>query len=140
MTYQAKSGVRWLFGALLLGAGAILSYKGFAGTTEPPIPSGVQFASWYDNGQGGRYVLQVIQGRIPKAGWRVAGVVKSDTNCEPDAQGLSHCHNAIALSNGREITVVDTHQMMRNRCLKPGDRLTLTVVGPSWAVGTLSGG
>ena len=139
MTYQANSTARWLFTALLLGASAMLSYEGFAGTMQPPIPPGAQLGSWYDNGHGGRYVLQVIEGQIPAAGWRVAGVVKSDTDCEPDAQGLNHCHNAIELSNGRRITVIDTHQMMRNRCLAPGDRISLSAIGPSWLVGTLSG-
>jgi len=140
MTSQARSAARWLFGALLLSAAVMLSYEAFAGTTQPPIPPGARIGSWYDNGHGGQYVLQVIQGQNPAPGSRFTGIVKSDANCEPDAQGLNHCHNAIELSSGRQVTVVNNHQMMRNRCLAPGDRISFIALTPSWLVGTLSGG
>jgi len=131
---------RRLLGVLVLSAGALASYNGYAGAEEPPIPPGAPIASWYVNGQGGRYLLQVAEGRAPAAGERIVGAVTSDTNCEADAQGLSHCNNAIELENGGRITVIDTHQMMRNRCLSPGDRISMTGISGSWVMGTLSGG
>lgn len=142
MTVQSECilGHRPLIDALLVGAAALLFYGQYAAADQPVIPPGAGIASWYDNGHGDRYVLQVAQGRALAAGERALGIVKSDTNCDPDAQGLSHCRNAIELSNGTRITVIDTHQMMRNRCLSPGERITLTGIGASWAVGTRSGG
>lgn len=131
------SATQWLLGALVVTASAVASAEGRATVDEPPIPAGVALASWHDNGQGGRYVLQLEQGGPLRAGWRVAGVVTSDTDCRPDAQGLSHCRNAIELSNGDRIVVVDTHQMMRNRCLTPGDRVSLSAVDASWVVAVL---
>ncbi len=101
------------------------------------MPSGARLAAWQDNGQGGRYVLQLAQGRSLPVGERVAGIVTSDSNCEADAEGLSHCHNTIDLANGSRIVVINTHQMSRNRCLGPGDRVSLTGIGASWVVGTL---
>ena len=138
-------GILWLLGGLVLGvlatsAAFMQFYKGQPDTGEPRIPSGVAMTSWNDNGHGGRYLLQVAQGRALAQGERVAGSVASDTNCDPDAQGLSHCHNAIELANGDRITVIDTHKMNVNRCLKPGERIALTGIGGPWIMGTLSGG
>ncbi len=104
-------------------------------TAGPAIPAGVSLISWQDNGQGGRYVVQVIEGSVP-AGVQLSGVVTSDTNCDSDAQGLSHWHDGIALSNGRSITVVNTHNMMRNECLDTGQRVSLTRLNADWIVVT----
>ncbi|MBK5204896.1 MAG: hypothetical protein JJD98_05660, partial [Polaromonas sp.] len=54
---------------------------------------------------------------------------------EADAEGLSHCHNAIELADGSKITVIDTHEMHRNRCMQPGEKISLTGVGKSWVMG-----
>lgn len=129
---------RRLIGALLAGAAALLSYGEYAAAEQPAIPPAAKLASWFDNGHGGRYVLQIAQGRSLGTGERVLGVVKTDTNCDPDAQGLNHCRNAIELSNGGVITVINTHQMMRNRCLGPGDRLSLSGIGARWVMASLS--
>jgi len=132
------SATRGLLGALVVAATAVAPGASRAAADEPPIPAGVALASWHDNGQNGRYVLQLERGRPLRAGWRVAGIVTSDTDCNPDARGLSHCRNAVELSNGGRIVVINTHQMSRNRCLKPGDGLSLSALNRSWALGVLS--
>ncbi|TSA10453.1 MAG: hypothetical protein D4R74_14710 [Betaproteobacteria bacterium] len=129
---------RLLLGLLVLGAAALYSYKVQAASDQPPIPHGVAMQSWQDNGQDGRYLLQLAQGQALKAGKPVIGTVTSDTDCEIDAEGLSHCHNNIKLADGSEIMVIDTHNMHRNRCLGAGDRLSLTGVKGPWIMGTLS--
>lgn len=97
--------------------------------------------SWQDNGREGRYLLQIIEGKPQRAAQRIFGIVTTDTDCDADAdadaQGLSHCHNIIKLANGEQLTVIDTYNMHRNRCLGPGDQMTLTAVGDSWVMGTL---
>jgi hypothetical protein len=95
--------------------------------------------SWQDNGSGGRYLLQLTKGQLPKAGKPITGTVISDTDCDADAQGLSHCNNRIKLPNGSEITVIDNHNMHRYRCLGAGDQLALTAIDKSWIMGTLAG-
>lgn len=135
--YMQRAARSALLGALALSATAL-----FAGTLQPPgqqppIPFGVTMKSWQDNGREGRYVLQLIKGQAPKRGKSVTGTVMSDTDCDADAQGLSHCNNIIKLADGSQVTVIDTHNMHRYRCLGPGDRLTLTTLGKSWMVGTL---
>lgn len=128
----------WLLGALVVGVlGGAAAYYQSGGTdaSELMIPAGVALTSWYDNGTGGRYLLQVAEGRAPAAGEHITGIVRTDTTCTPDAQGLSHCHNAIDLANGTRITVIDNHQMSRHPCLQPGAQINLTGVNASWIVG-----
>lgn len=47
--------------------------------------------------------------------------VISDSNCSPDARGISHCTNALRLRNGRILTVRHPHRMMEVPCLEPGE-------------------
>ncbi|MBI4291123.1 MAG: hypothetical protein HY661_06570 [Betaproteobacteria bacterium] len=131
---------RWLLGAIVLSAASPFFSEARAGTGEPPIPRGVAMASWQDNGRGGQYLLKVVQGRALAKRKSATGTVKSDSNCDIDAQGLSHCNNTIELADGSRITVIDTHNMHRNRCLQPGERISLTGIGGAWIMGTVSGG
>ena len=129
---------RLLLGVFVLGAAAVYSYQAQAASVQPPIPRGVAMKSWQENGRDGRYLLQVIKGDAPKTRKPVIGTVTSDTDCDADAEGLSHCHNTIKMPNGSEITVIDTHNMHQNRCLGAGDKLSLTGVSGPWIMGTLS--
>jgi len=128
---------RLLLGAFALAAAAAYAYQVHAETSQPPIPRGAAMNTWQENGRDGRYLLQVIEGNLPKARKPITGIVTSDTDCDPDAEGLSHCHNIIELPGGGKLTVIDSHNMHRNRCLGEGDRLSLTRLGGSWIMGTL---
>lgn len=121
-----------LVAAFLVGA------LGCATTREPAIPRGAPLASWNENGRGGHYALQIMQGSAPPAGVTVAGVVLSDTNCQPDGQGFNHCHNEINLANGERITVINTHVMRIYRCLRPGEPISLTRIDASWVLAKVS--
>lgn len=130
---------------LLLGALTIFILGGIAAylvlpngqqtaNAEPAIPPGVSLTSWFENGQGGKHVLQIAEGNALPVGVRVSGVVATDTNCDPDALGLSHCHNRIDLGSGRSIEVIHTHLMSRNPCLQPGQRVSITGLNANWVV------
>lgn len=139
---QHHTGRRLLGTLAVAGAAAILSTfllatGGHAASEEPSIPHGVSLASWAENGQGGQYVLQMLNGNAPPAGVKVSGAVVSDTSCKPDNQGFNHCHNVIKLTDGSRITVINTHVMKRFRCLAPGDRVSLTRINASWVVARL---
>lgn len=102
---------------------------------EPTIPPGAGIQSWYENGTGGRYVAPVITGSPSELGGGArSGTVLSDTDCTPDAQGLSHCHNGVAFDGGGEITIMDSHQMSRHRCLRPGERVRVHRLTGRWVV------
>lgn len=144
-TLKSKSPLRqtrrWLVGVLALTTLAGIAAVAFlfltgqeTASAEPTIPHGVSLSSWYENGQGGEYLLQIAEGKAPPVGVRVSGVVTSDTDCEPDAQGLSHCHNGIDLADGSTIAVIDTHMMSRYRCLRPGETVSVTRFNDSWIV------
>ncbi len=137
------------FGWLLFGALAIAGLSSLAtvllltygkdtasASQQPPIPPGVSLTSWFDNGKGGQHVLQVANGAAPLPGVRLTGIVTTDTDCDPDAQGLNHCHNNIDLGNGRSIEVIHNHAMHRFPCLEPGQKLSITRLNADWVVAT----
>ena len=131
---------RRLAGALALAIGlvasAVTAFADQSTADEPAIPAGANFASWTDNGQDGQIVLQRFTGDMPTAGAVVAGTVKNDTNCAPDAQGLSHCHNVIALADGGAVEAIHVHAMGRHPCLFPGQRLSISRLDGDWLVAT----
>lgn len=120
--------------AAIGGAALIFISSQEPASAQPAIPAGYDLSSWRDNGEGGKYLLQVVDGELPQIGERTSGVVLSDTNCEPDAQGLNHCRNGIRLANGTTINVIDNHMMTRYRCLQPGETVSLATFSNSWVV------
>ncbi len=149
MTIEHQSGRRrraigWgltlVLGLAMIGGSAalLLPYESQRARAEPAIPGGVSLASWFDNGKGDQHVLRIAKGDAPPAGVRVIGTVKTDTDCDPDAQGLNHCHNRIALDSGRTIEVVHNHAMHRYPCLAPGQRLSITGLNGDWVVAHLN--
>lgn len=139
MTTRSRNttAIRLLLGAFVLSAAAAYSHDSRAASDQLPLPAGVAVKSWQENGRNGVYVLQLIQGQIPRGARRVIGKVVSDTDCDADAQGLSHCHNAVQLPGGKQITLVNTHNMHSNRCLGGGDRIELSRVDDTWVVAYL---
>jgi hypothetical protein len=74
-------------------------------------------------------VVDLLAGALPRQG-RVTAVVLSDTDCTPDARGLSHCTNELLLADGERISVRDNHDMRRYPCLTPGETVEVHAVGP----------
>ena len=73
---------------------------------------------------GGRLVpVERPQGKVPER--RTVAVVTSDQNCQPDAQGVSHCTNRLRLPGGRRLVVRHNHRMAEVPCLVPGERVEL---------------
>jgi hypothetical protein len=56
----------------------------------------------------------------------MSATVLSDTRCNPDANGVSHCLNRMRLADGSVITVQHDHMMMNMPCLSPGEHVVLT--------------
>lgn len=128
----------WALAAGTFAAGAAAPQPAAAPVATPqPVPPGVGLKFWQDNESNGRYVLQVIEGTAPKAGKRIIGIVTTDTDRDPEAQGVSHCHNVVKMADGTQMTVIDSHNMHRFRCLGAGDQMTFTSAGKGWVVGTL---
>jgi hypothetical protein len=137
---QSSRGVsRRLSGSLTLtalGAVAAVLLNGQLARAQPEIPAGSDLSSWQDNGHDGKYLLKVTNGAgaAPAVGASSSGVVLSDTNCEPDAEGMNHCRNGIRLANGKTIYVINNHRMARYRCLQPEETVSLTTLSNGWVV------
>ncbi|WP_026793063.1 hypothetical protein [Pleomorphomonas oryzae] len=131
---------RWLVFAavaVVLGGGIKVGLSALTGSAigaQLPIPAGAHFSSWADNGKDGERVVQLVRGALPVGSLSVSGVVESDSNCTPDAQGISHCNNIITLANGSEIEVIHNHAMMDHECLAPGQKLSLSKLDGDWLV------
>lgn len=50
--------------------------------------------------------------------------VINDRNCTPDAKGISHCLNDLAVG-ARRITIQHHHRMSQVPCLSPGETITV---------------
>lgn len=61
-----------------------------------------------DPGQGVA-VVTLLAGSMPNAGTTVT--VATDTDCAPDPNGVSHCHNELNLSNGSKLTIQHHHKI-----------------------------
>ncbi|WP_319520316.1 hypothetical protein [uncultured Martelella sp.] len=126
---RAVSGLAGIgIAATLLVAPAAISAQ------QPVIPEGETISSWVENGQNGRYLLQMLEGEVPAGETAMTGVILSDTDCAPDADGINHCKNEIRLENGSVIKGTNNHRMSVNRCLKPGETVTVSPLNDEWAV------
>jgi hypothetical protein len=72
--------------------------------------------------EAGYLMTNLRAGQIP-AGATTATVL-TDSNCEPDADGVSHCLNDLQIGNV-VVTVQHHHQMHSVPCLSPGEIVTL---------------
>jgi len=51
---------------------------------EPRLPPGAGIDTWYQNGMNGRYVVAVVEGRLPVSGAQTQqATVRTDTDCAP---------------------------------------------------------
>ncbi len=98
---------------------------------EPAVPSFARpLESWQQNGMNGAYFAPLLDGATPER--TTLGIVRTDTDCAADTQGLSHCHEGIDLLDGDSITIQNNHNMAAHRCLSPGEEVTVTPIGPGW--------
>lgn len=80
----------------------------------------------------GYLMANLRTGEIP-AGASEAEVL-SDSNCAPDADGISHCLNDLRIGNV-VVTVQHHHDMTAVPCLSPGETVTLLPFTPDLAEG-----
>lgn len=101
---------------------------------EPALPAQAGIQNWHQNGAAGRYVVPVIRGDAGAVAASTRGLVLTDSDCTPDAQGLSHCHNFIELENGDKIQIQNNHQMTVHRCLQPGEVVRVAPLHGKWII------
>lgn len=67
---------------------------------------------------------ELLDGRVP-ARTEVATVL-TDEDCNPDAEGISHCLNKLRLPDGSVLSVRHPHDMMLVPCLSPGEQVEVS--------------
>lgn len=72
--------------------------------------------------EAGYLMTNLRAGQIPEGATEAK--VLTDTNCEPDADGISHCLNDLQIGTVI-VTVQHHHQMDRVPCLSPGEIVKL---------------
>ncbi len=131
---------RWILNTITLAALAGIGIAALSVNTaepvsaQPPIPAGYALSSWQDNGRDGQYLLEYSAGQLPARGSSVEGVVLSDESCAPDEEGVNHCVNTIRLADNSELVLINNHVMSINRCLKPGEIVSLRTYNSEWAI------
>jgi hypothetical protein len=89
-----------------------------------PLPSGrtVRLTHTMPHPSRGAVLdAKLVRGAMPRG--RTSAVVLSDTDCAPDAHGISHCLDRLRLVSGRVISVRHVHDMKAVRCLTPGEHV-----------------
>ncbi len=120
-------------------AAALLAVPAAFSAEQPAIPAGEAISTWVENGQNGRYLLQLLKGGVPAGETAITGTILSDTDCAADADGINHCKNEIRLEDGSMLKGVNNHRMSVNRCLKPGETVTVSPLADGWAVVLIEG-
>lgn len=64
----------------------------------------------------------LVEGTLPPGATKAR--VLTDTDCAPDAQGISHCLNRLAVGD-TEVVVQHHHNMHQVSCLTPGEVVNL---------------
>ena len=72
--------------------------------------------------EAGYLMTNLRAGQIPTGA--TTATVLTDTSCEPDADGVSHCLNDLQIGDA-VVTVQHHHQMHSVPCLSPGETVTL---------------
>lgn len=103
----------------------------------PAVLSNEPDLDWQQNGKNNEYITYLLEGNLRVK--TAAGTVLSDANCEADEQGISRCHNEIALSDTQKITVVNVHNMNNYACLAPGDTVNIEPYSEGWLKVTKTG-
>ena len=75
------------------------------------------------NGKDGINLVYAAAADIPAAPTRAT--VLSDSGCEPDAAGASHCLNRLRTAAGVIINVRNDHRLANEPCLAPGEHVVL---------------
>jgi len=74
-------------------------------------------------GTGGVLLATMVSGQVPVGA--AQAVVQTDSNCQPDQNGTSHCLNELMI-NGAKVVIRHHHKMSETPCLTPGETVNLT--------------
>lgn len=68
-------------------------------------------------------IVNLVEGVFPVSVDKAT--VLTDTNCAPDANGISHCHNELQFADGSKATIQHHHEISKVGCFTPGQVLKI---------------
>lgn len=86
--------------------------------------------NWQENGKDGTYIVKMKSDTLSSP---VKVKVLTDDNCDPDAEGLSHCNVTVGLPDGKQIEFNMTHNMMNFPCLNLDSTIELSPYSNGYA-------
>ena len=144
-TYRSGQSRLMLAGVtLIVMLGVVLVVMAFQRPSQAPTPAShfVDVASGNQSGPAHRTLVIARAGEVLPPKSETAGVlmaslvtgqlpdgamqaiVRTDSNCQPDQEGISHCLNELAI--GSTTIVVRHHHKMRDvPCLTPGETINI---------------
>lgn len=113
--------------SIIIVTGLLLGINLWNNHAGDNIPESETFSpgefDWQHNGKNGEYIVKLVQGEIEE---KIQGEVLTDENCEKDEEGLSRCSQKVLLDNKKEIEFIMPHNMMKHRCLTPGEKVEIS--------------
>lgn len=88
--------------------------------SESEVENGLDLQN---NGKDGKYVVNLLNGDFTE---NVEGTILSDTDCEPDSEGVSRCLSYIRLSNQSLLEIATPHNMKNYRCFQINETVTVS--------------
>jgi hypothetical protein len=124
---------------LRTGVALVVALIGLAGFTQPASdPTAVQAQHFWRNPslrtivvapaadqlepKGAILLTNLVAGTMPAGAMQAT--VLTDSNCAPDANGISHCLNDLEIG-GTRVTVQHHHDMRKVPCLAPGEKVNI---------------
>jgi hypothetical protein len=77
------------------------------------------------SGAEGPLMTTLVRGQLPDGA--TTAIVRTDENCAPDADGVSHCLNELDFGTVK-VTVQHHHKMSLTSCLTPGETVSMMTV------------
>ena len=77
------------------------------------------------SGETGPLMTTLVRGTYPEGA--TVATVRTDENCTPDQDGVSHCLNELDFGNTK-IVVQHHHAMAKTPCLTPGEKVNVITV------------
>jgi hypothetical protein len=77
------------------------------------------------SGETGPLMTNLVRGTYPEGA--AVATVRTDENCTPDRDGISHCLNELDFGEA-QIVVQHHHAMATTPCLTPGERVNVITV------------
>src|SRR5699024_10875773 len=112
---------------IIIATGLLLAFNLWNNNVGENIPAPEALSpgsyAWQHNGKNGEDNVKLMQGESKET---IQGEGLTEENCEKDEEGLSRRSQKVLLANNKEIEFIMPHNMMKPRCLTPGETIEIS--------------